>query len=78
MATYRKILAAIMLVALVAAFCMPMGDAIRDVGVKDVAEVSLAEQEQVMRLQEDMEAAKRHLLSYDPYYHHWYGGKGKP
>ncbi|KAH7332325.1 hypothetical protein KP509_20G082200 [Ceratopteris richardii] len=24
-----------------------------------------------------MEAAKRHLLMYDPYYHHWYGGKGK-
>ncbi|KAH7332320.1 hypothetical protein KP509_20G081900 [Ceratopteris richardii] len=55
-----------------------MGDAIRDVGMKDVAEVSLAEQEQVMRLEQDMEAAKRHLLSYDPYYHHWYGGKGKP
>ncbi|KAH7332339.1 hypothetical protein KP509_20G083000 [Ceratopteris richardii] len=30
-----------------------------------------------MRFQEDMEAAKRHLLMYDPYYHHWYGGNGK-
>ncbi|KAH7332340.1 hypothetical protein KP509_20G083000 [Ceratopteris richardii] len=46
-------------------------------GVREVSEISLGEQEQVMRFQEDMEAAKRHLLMYDPYYHHWYGGNGK-
>ncbi|KAH7332345.1 hypothetical protein KP509_20G083300 [Ceratopteris richardii] len=33
-------------------------------------------QDQVDNLdQENMEAAKRRLLNYDPYYNKWYGGK---
>ncbi|KAH7332323.1 hypothetical protein KP509_20G082100 [Ceratopteris richardii] len=53
------------------------GEAIREVGVREVGEMSLEEQEQVMRFEDDMESAQRHLLAYDPYHHHWYGGKDK-
>ncbi|KAH7332311.1 hypothetical protein KP509_20G081600 [Ceratopteris richardii] len=60
-----------MLVALLVPVSLLTGEAIREMGVREVSEVALEEQEQVMHLQEDMEAAKRHLLSYDPYYHHW-------
>ncbi|KAH7332328.1 hypothetical protein KP509_20G082200 [Ceratopteris richardii] len=56
---------------------VPAGEAIRNVGAREVSEMTLAEQERVMRFHDEMEAAKRHLLMYDPYYHHWYGGKGK-
>ncbi|KAH7332317.1 hypothetical protein KP509_20G081800 [Ceratopteris richardii] len=60
-----------MLVAFFAAVCLPSADAVREMGVREVSEVALEEQDQVMRLEEDMESAKRHLLAYDPYYHHW-------
>ncbi|KAH7387959.1 hypothetical protein KP509_16G050500 [Ceratopteris richardii] len=71
----------LLLVSLVAAAWMPQTEAARSTGmanvepVEEVADLSLDEQQQVLRLQEDMEAAKRHLLMYDPYYNKWYGGK---
>ncbi|KAH7332349.1 hypothetical protein KP509_20G083500 [Ceratopteris richardii] len=51
-------------------------DAIKLEPLADVGELPLALQDQVANLdQEDIEAAKRRLLNYDPYYNKWYGGK---
>ncbi|KAH7332100.1 hypothetical protein KP509_20G068100 [Ceratopteris richardii] len=76
MAIPSKLMAGLIFVLLMAV-CSPRGEAIRDVGLREVSEVALEEQEQVIRLQENMEAAKRHLLMHDPYYHHWFGAESK-
>ncbi|KAH7332106.1 hypothetical protein KP509_20G068500 [Ceratopteris richardii] len=55
-------MAGLIFVLLLMAVCSPRGETIRDVGLREVSEVALEEQEQVIRLQGDMEAAKRHLL----------------
>ncbi|KAH7332384.1 hypothetical protein KP509_20G084500 [Ceratopteris richardii] len=63
------------------AMLMPSGDAARELSgtevklLAEVGELSMEDQQQVMRLEKDMEVAKRHLLGYDPYYSKWYGGK---
>ncbi|KAH7332103.1 hypothetical protein KP509_20G068200 [Ceratopteris richardii] len=77
MATSSKLMVGLIFVLLLMAVCSQRGEAIRDVGLREVSEVALEEQDQVIRLQEDMETAKRHLLMHDPYHHHWYGAKSK-
>ncbi|KAH7332336.1 hypothetical protein KP509_20G082800 [Ceratopteris richardii] len=77
MGVSKKLLAGLILIALLVTVFVSTGEAVRSMGVREVSEISLGEQEQVLRFHEDMEAAKRHLLMYDPYYHHWYGSKGK-
>ncbi|KAH7332335.1 hypothetical protein KP509_20G082700 [Ceratopteris richardii] len=75
MEEHRKLWAGLTLLALLVVVFAAKGEAIRNLAVKEDSEISLGEQEQLLRFQEDMETAKRHLLTYDPYFHHWYGGK---
>ncbi|KAH7332330.1 hypothetical protein KP509_20G082400 [Ceratopteris richardii] len=75
MEDYRKLCAGLTLLALLVVVFAAEGEAIRNGGVKDDSEIYLGEQEQLLRFEEDMETAKRHLLTYDPYFHHWYGGR---
>ncbi|KAH7332467.1 hypothetical protein KP509_20G089000 [Ceratopteris richardii] len=70
-----------MFVVLLIATLLPSGNAARELSgtsneaLAEVGELSMEDQQQVIRLEKDMEAAKRHLLGYDPYYSKWYGGK---
>ncbi|KAH7279988.1 hypothetical protein KP509_37G046600 [Ceratopteris richardii] len=75
MAGSKTVLMSFVVLALVVVTCSPTANGVRELGVRDVQELTMVEQEQVVRVQEDMESAKRHLLSYDPYYNKWYGGK---
>ncbi|KAH7279966.1 hypothetical protein KP509_37G045300 [Ceratopteris richardii] len=76
MAGSKTVLMSFVVLALIVVACLPTVNGVRELGVSDVQELSMVEQEQVVSVQEeDMESAKRQLLSYDPYYNKWYGGK---
>ncbi|KAH7332343.1 hypothetical protein KP509_20G083300 [Ceratopteris richardii] len=78
----KKPYAVMILTIFVVAFLFATSEGARGLGatqlepLADVGELPLAMQDQVDNLdQENMEAAKRRLLNYDPYYNKWYGGK---